>query len=335
MKFSYIASLLSLCSISLSHPLSNLQKKADSTKAGYLAVYWTTANESVYFALSDNDNPLGFQAIHDSKPIVSPTLGTGAVRDVSIIAGAGDDADQKWYIIGTDLNIDDTTWGDSTRTGSRGILVWESTDLVNWTGERLVTVEDDTAGMVWAPDAIWDPDQSKYLVHWASQLYSADDTDHTGDATTTQIIRYAYTSDFKTFTTPKTWIDLKTASTIDLSILPVSDSTYVRFYVNGNTTGPVVEVSTNGLLGDWTAPDGSVKNSASYEGPYPFWDNTVDGKAYLLNDAVGSSPGLAAWTSTDVTSGNFDKDSSSDLTFMRHGSVLAITQDQYDALKAL
>lgn len=35
--------------------------------------------------------------------------------------------------------------------------MWESNDLVNWGEERLVVVEDETAGMVWAPEAIWDP----------------------------------------------------------------------------------------------------------------------------------------------------------------------------------
>lgn len=54
-----------------------------------------------------------------------------------------------------------TTWDAAQRTGSRGIFVWESTDLVNWTNERLVTVEDATAGMVWAPEAIWDTSKSK------------------------------------------------------------------------------------------------------------------------------------------------------------------------------
>lgn len=49
-----------------------------------------------------------------------------------------------------------TTWDASERTGSRGIFVWESTNLVDWTNERLVVVEDETAGMVWAPEAIWD-----------------------------------------------------------------------------------------------------------------------------------------------------------------------------------
>ncbi len=50
-----------------------------------------------------------------------------------------------------------TTWDAAQRTGSRGIFVWESTDLLNWGNERLVNVEDATAGMVWAPEALWDP----------------------------------------------------------------------------------------------------------------------------------------------------------------------------------
>lgn len=29
--------------------------------------------------------------------------------------------------------------------------------MINWGTERLVKVENDNAGMVWAPDAIWDP----------------------------------------------------------------------------------------------------------------------------------------------------------------------------------
>jgi hypothetical protein len=33
--------------------------------------------------------------------------------------------------------------------------------MVNWNNERLVTVEDATAGMVWAPEAIWDASKSE------------------------------------------------------------------------------------------------------------------------------------------------------------------------------
>jgi hypothetical protein len=79
-----------------------LQKKADSSKVGYLAVYWTTSEESVHFALSTNDDPLGFTELNGGEPIATPTVGTGAVRDLSIIAGDG-----VWYILGTDLKISD------------------------------------------------------------------------------------------------------------------------------------------------------------------------------------------------------------------------------------
>lgn len=73
-----------------------------------------------------------------------------------------------------------TTWDAAQRTGSRGIFVWESTDLINWTNERLVQVEDKTAGMVWAPEALWDANKGQYLVHWASKFYAASDSGHTG-----------------------------------------------------------------------------------------------------------------------------------------------------------
>ena len=33
--------------------------------------------------------------------------------------------------------------------------------MVNWKNERLAIVEDATAGMVWAPEAVWDPDKGE------------------------------------------------------------------------------------------------------------------------------------------------------------------------------
>ncbi|KAB8265377.1 hypothetical protein BDV32DRAFT_144667 [Aspergillus pseudonomiae] len=321
---------LALCGSALASPTP--AKRADE-KVGYLSVYWTTDDESVYFALSDNDDPLGFSTINSGSAVVSPTLGTKAVRDTSIIAGQGDDAGKYW-IIGTDLNIGETTWDAAVRTGSRAIYVWESTDLVNWSENTLVTVEDSTAGMVWAPDAIWDPEQGQYFVHWASRFYAADDTEHTGDATTGNVLRYAYTSDFKTFSEPQDYI-VGTTDVIDLCLIQLDSNTLLRSYVNSSSAdGLPVEISTNGLLGDWSLL-GSIADSAGYEAPYFFADNAGGGKGYMTADLVGSSPGISGWTSDDLSSGVLTKDTSHDLTFMRHNSVLAVTQSQYDALKAM
>ncbi|KAF7591682.1 hypothetical protein BBP40_001190 [Aspergillus hancockii] len=329
MKFNqFVFSALTLCGSALGAPTFNQRAEA---KAGYLSVYWTTNDESVFFALSDNSDPLKFSATNNGKSVATPTLGTKAVRDTSIVAGEGENAGKYW-IIGTDLNIGSTTWDNAVRNGSRAIYVWESTDLVNWGEVSLVTVEDSTAGMVWAPDAIWDPEQEQYFVHWASKFYSAEDTAHTGDPTTNNILRYAYTKDFKTFSEPRTYIEGK-ADVIDLTFLQVDSNTLLRSYKDSSASGLPVEVSTNGLLGDWSSL-GTVPGSGSYEAPYFFADNAGGGKGYLLADLVGSSPGLAAWTTSDLKGGSFTKNSV-DLTFMRHNSVLSVTQSQYDALKAM
>lgn len=113
----------------------------------------------------------------------------------------------------------------------------------------------------------------------------------------------------------------------------INDTAIVRFIVGGGENGPSVEVSYDGLWGNWTRPEGSI--AAQYEGPYGWWDNEVDGKAWLLCDLVGGSAGLRGWYSGDPESGLFTRDSASDPTYMRHGSVVAVTQDQYDALSAL
>lgn len=142
-------------------------------------------------------------------------------------------------------------------------------------------------------------------------------------------------SDFQTSTEPQTYITLETTTAIDLSFLKVDESAFVRYYVDGATTSPVQGISTDGSLGEWTTLGGTIKGSSSFEAPYPVWDNIEEGKAYLLCDRVGSNPGVFAWESTDVTSGNWARNDEHDLTFMRHLSVLAVTQEQYDALAAL
>lgn len=86
-------------------PLPLPKHKADPSKVGYLNLYWKTVDESIYYALSNNSDPLNFVPINGGRPIVSPTLGTKAIRDVSIIEGVGRDKG-KYYMFGTDLNID-------------------------------------------------------------------------------------------------------------------------------------------------------------------------------------------------------------------------------------
>ncbi|KAK1633785.1 hypothetical protein BDP81DRAFT_451765 [Colletotrichum phormii] len=207
-----------------------------------------------------------------------------------------------------------TTWDAAQRQGSKGIFVWESTDLVNWTNERLVVVENSSAGMVWAPEAIWDAAKGQYLVHWASKFYPTSDPNHTGSPGAI-VIRYAYTSDSKTFSTPQTYIDKSPTNIIDLNILPTGTDgkSFVRFLKDESLKTVFVEVSTTGLFGSWTRPGGSSAVIASgVEGPASPYETTN----------VASNSGWTASSMTGFPSG------------LRHCGVLPVNQTIYDALES-
>ncbi|KAI1499945.1 hypothetical protein F5X99DRAFT_263720 [Biscogniauxia marginata] len=337
----YTAASISLClnpSLGASIDLNNLglhvESRADPNLVGYLGAFFLGADPYVYFYQSNGNDPLSFKSLNGGQPILRPTQGTKGVRDPAIVQGGGPDAGKKWYIIGTDLDIGKTTWDAAQRTGSRGIFVWESTDLVNFSGDRLVTVEDSTAGMVWAPEAIWDASKNQYLVHWASKFYSASDTGHTGTPSTIRI-RYAYTSDFKTFSTPQTYIDYSPTNIIDLDILPLDNEgkNYLRFMKDETAKTVFVESSSTGLLGSWTRAGGSSGIIASgVEGPAAYHDNKEEAKVHVLLDFYGSD-GYRPYESTDPTANKWSASSRSGFpSNLRHGAVLPINQTLYDAL---
>lgn len=338
--WAWACSAIALDTASLGLHDNHLSQRTDPSLAGYLGVFFLGADPYVYFYLSNGNNPISLKALNKGLPIFKPTKGTGGVRDPTIIPGGGSEAGKKWYIIGTDLNIAKTTWDAAQRKGSKGIFVWESTDLINWVNERLVVVEDNTAGMVWAPEAIWDPAKGQYLVHWASKFYPTSDPNHTGTPSSIRI-RYAYTSDFRTFSTPQTYIDRSPTNIIDLTILPLNPSnsssqSFLRFMKDESLKTVFVESSTTGLFGSWTRAGGSSAIIQSgVEGPAAYWDNTVAGKVHLLLDFYGSD-GYRPYESTNPgsNSGWTASSRSGWPTGLRHGSVLPIDQTLYQRLNS-
>ncbi|KAI8945600.1 glycoside hydrolase family 43 protein [Xylaria longipes] len=310
------------------------EPRADSSLVGYVGAFFLGADPYVYLYQSNGNNPTSFKALNKGQPVLKPTKGTGGVRDPAIVQGGGAEAGNKWYIVGTDLNIGRTTWDAAQRKGSRGIFVWESTDLVNFNNERLVVVEDATAGMVWAPEAIWDATKNQYLVHWASKFYSTSDPNHTGNPSTIRI-RYAYTSDFNTFTAPQTYIDYSPTNIIDLDILPLDSEgkSYLRFMKDESIKTVFMEYSSNGLFGTWTRAGGnSGIITSGVEGPAAYRDNTEDSKVHVLLDFYGSD-GYRPYDSTDPKNNKWTASSRTGFpSNLRHGSILPINQTHFDAL---
>ncbi|XXG96219.1 hypothetical protein Hte_002500 [Hypoxylon texense] len=321
-----LAISIGIClSLSLATPIDldelgiQAERRADSALVGYLGAIFLGADPYVYFYLSNGNDAISLKALNKGQPILRPTTGTGGIRDPYLVQGGGAEAGRKWYIVGTDLNIGKTSWDAAQRTGSKGIFVWESTDLINFSGERLVNVEDSSAGMVWAPEAIWD---------------AAKNSGHTGSPSNIRI-RYAYTSDFKTFSAPQTYIDYAPTNIIDLDILPLDTvgKNYLRFMKDETAKTVFLEYSTTGLFGTWTRAGGSKGTITSgVEGPAAYRDNKDNTKVHVLLDFYGgdgyrpyesTNPQGNAWTASSRT--GFPSN-------LRHGSILPINQTLYDAL---
>jgi sucrose-6-phosphate hydrolase SacC (GH32 family) len=112
-------------------------------------------------SVSNNNNPASWTRVGNGGPVLTSNVGTRGVRDPSIIRSQDG---RKFWIIATDLWVYPEGWnvGDKyTTQGSRGIVVWESSDLKNWSGPNLRIVSPTNAGMTWAPDAIWDPSRQQ------------------------------------------------------------------------------------------------------------------------------------------------------------------------------
>ncbi|KAB2340364.1 family 43 glycosylhydrolase [Actinomadura rudentiformis] len=310
-------------------------------KTGYLFSYFTgegtSTGEQVYNALSKGNDPLRYRELNYGKPVLTTDIGTKGARDPFIIRSPEGD---KFYQIATDLKIHG--WGDwdaSQRVGSTSILVWESTDLVHWSEPRLVKVSPDTAGNTWAPEAYYSEELGAYVVYWASKIYSADDPNHTGS--TYNKMMYATTRDFRTFSEAKVWND-PGYSVIDSTMIK-HDGVYYRFTKderNNSSSTPcskfIIEQKSTDILDtsyDFVSDcigKGAINQG---EGPTVFKSNTED-KWYLFIDEFGGR-GYIPFETTDLASGKWTASTNYSLPSRpRHGTVLPVTQAEYDRLLA-
>ena len=331
----------------LSAPPSTADPGAPPVKhskyAGYLFAYFTgegTANgEQIRYALSRGNDPLHWRELNAGKPVLTSTTGEKGLRDPFVIRSPKGD---KFYLIATDLRMyqnSSGSWDQVQRHGSKSIMVWESTDLVHWTDQRLVKVSPDSAGNTWAPEAYWDDELDAYVVFWASKLYADDDPDHKGN--TYNKMLYATTKDFRTFSEPKVWND-PGYSVIDSTVVKYKDE-YYRYTKDERDPG-----SSSPCSKFITGEKSTSLTSTTYdfvadcigkgamdrgEGPTVF-KSITENKWYLFIDEYGGR-GYVPFETTDLASGKWTPSTNYQLPASpRHGTVLPVTQQEYDRLLA-
>ena len=299
----------------------------------YFAGEGYSDGEQIYFASSKDG--LNWDDLNANNPVLTSTLGEEGVRDPYIIRSEEGD---KFYLIATDLKIyNGNGWTAAQEAGSQSIMVWESTDLVNWSEQRMVEISADiSAGCTWAPECYYDELTGEYVVYWASKT-SADDY-------AKQRVYYAKTRDFYSFTEPQVFIE-NDESSIDTTIIYDEETgMYYRYTKNegsntndlGALTKTVFVEKSATLLGEWTHIESESLNENQWvEGPAIFKFNSDDKDGYycLLVDDFGGI-GYYPLVSDDLTSGEFEVPSDAYVmpTRARHGTPIRITAEEYAAV---
>jgi len=281
-------------------------------------------SEQIYFVVSRDGRQ--WQALNDSKPVLVSSLGEKGVRDPYLIRAHDG---KKFHLIATDLSINlNRDWTRAQRAGSKSIVIWDSTNLVDWSTPRLVKVAPDDAGCTWAPEAVYDEARKEYLTFWASKTAS--------DDFSKQRIWAAWTKDFVTFARPFVYIE-KPWTLIDTTIVR-ENTNYYRFSKDEQYKSITMEVSTN-LMGPWKdMTNFSLAKMRGYEGPecYQIKPAAAGKPAMwcLILDQYSKGTGYQPFVSEDLSSGQFKPGEGFVFPFrLRHGSPLPISPAELDRLE--
>ncbi|MBU5595532.1 glycoside hydrolase family 43 protein [Amphibacillus sp. MSJ-3] len=273
--------------------------------------------EQIYFSVSRDG--LHYQDINRKEPVLRSELGEKGVRDPFLIR---DPNNEKFYLIATDLRIEKGLgWEHAQTKGSRDIIIWESSNLIDWSEPRAVTVGIAEAGNVWAPEAIYDQKEEAFLVFWASRVKGK------------QRIYAAYTKDFKVFNKPFVFLE-KACDVID-STITFENGYYYRF-TKDETDKRIIMERAKHLTGHYQMIESStLAELAGVEGPQIY--QLPDRETWcLIVDQFATGKGYMILQTKDLASGDFhalDLDSYDfDQTKKRHGSVLPITDCEYQSL---
>ncbi len=278
--------------------------------------------EQVYFAASRDG--LHWQDLNGGKPVLRSNLGDRGARDPFMMRHP---QTGRFYLIATEQSYyTRQNWYSMQYEGSHDILVWETDDLQHWSGPRAVTVGVADAGCVWAPEAIWDEEQSAFLVFFASMVKEC------GDAEPHQRIYSTWTKDFHTFTPTQKYME-DTNHLIDLNIVRDGDR-YIRF-VKDETTKCIRMEQMFSLTGPAEPIHSDVlANLYGVEGPECF--RLPDGRWCLMVDQYAKGLGYLPLVTDDLRSGHFTPlaPAAYDLgqTRKRHGGILAVPEELLNAL---
>lgn len=316
-----------------------------ATNDMYLFAYFTgdsnattTTNNTQAIRFATSRDGINFKALNNNEALLKSTLGSKNVRDPYLFKGN----DGAYYIIATDL--DASTMGYWGRQS--GMIVWKSTDLVNWTNEtridvgEIIGVDPNLIARAWAPEVIYDSSLGAYMVYFALGVESA-----LADQYKSTTMYYMTTTDLldqSKYSKPQQLYNNGTDS-IDADIVK-QNGTYYMFYKDEGQ-GTVSLATSNSVTGPYSfvgkfatsSTTGNIEGCEVYQ---------VENNYYLIADRYSAKGKFAIYnlgtdlskltnkgTSISVTDGNpitiIDETEGFASLSARHGSVAKISYDEY------
>lgn len=304
----------------------------DRTNTGYLFVHFTGEGkdeEQIYFSLSRDG--LHWQDLNSGKPVLTSKVGEKGARDPFVLRSPWQEG-SRYFLIATDLRIEaGKGWHTAQYEGSRDILVWESDNLIHWRGPVSHTIGVEGAGCVWAPEAVYDKERDEILLFWASMVKLP------GEEEAKQRIYGSYTRDFKSFSAPFLFLE-KENHVIDSTIISVQEG-YYRYTKDETTKNICVDFAKSLRPEDFHPVHSTIlENLYGVEGPEIFKFNDRD-QWCLIVDRFAEGKGYLPLVTDSLSGGEFRILSEDEFhmgqTKKRHGGILNITEEEYQALEKL
>lgn len=307
--------------------------------SAYLFVHFkekrTPDGEQVYFGISRDG--FHWETVNDGNPILWSYEGDRGVRDFTITRTQ----EGKFIILATDLSLSygmpyqyHNSWTEVSRNGSKSLVMWQSDDLIHWESQRMLHLGDENFGCLWAPDILFDREQQDYIVHWSSS-HAMNDFGPKG-------IFYSRTKNFETFSAPEVLYRKEDGGPVIDSAMYEEDGRYYCFLKSEGDPAHVILVASDHATGPFTRVEEfdrcmEALEPGLYEAPTAFV--TADGHWCLMLDYYGCSAagqGYVPFLADSLAGGHFVR---SDASFsfpygFKHGTVLSITDGEYERLKA-
>lgn len=294
----------------------------------------TPDGEQIYFSLSRDG--LHWEELAGGEPILTAKKGEKGCRDIETVRLQ----DGSFVILTTDLSIayrmDDqgrVDWKQVNRTGSKCLRLYRSPDLMHFGEEELIDFGREDFGCMWAPEVYCEKETGEYLIHWGSTV-AADDYIH-------MAIYGSVTKDFRTFSRPKLFFE-KENEILDTH-LRKTDGIYHLFYKNADSPAMNMHATSKALFGPYEHDEAfeqymaTLEKPGSYEAPTTF--TLPDGRWCLMLDFFGcekAKMGYVPFISPAPGDSHFRmaKESFRFPYGFKHGGVLEISDEEYEALKA-